>query len=142
MDALPNVVTQGPTTIISFPRPGSAEHPTVKTRKNDPAHATTLGFAFVNDIGREAFRREPFAFPAGSVIVREGLLSPAANPDVLVVMAKHEQSFNQKANGWEFLTVSGDARKILKREKSGKCLACHESAALNDFVFPEDGRYK
>lgn len=142
MDALPNVVTQGPTTIIRFPRPGSVEPPTVKTRKNDPAHATTLGFAFVNDIGRESFQREPINFPVGSVIVRERLLSPASNPDVLVVMVKHEKSFNRKADGWEFLTISGDATKILKREKSGKCLACHESVAPNDFVFPEDGRYK
>ena len=142
IDGLSNVVTTGSTTRIHFPRPGSIDPEPDRSSKNDKTHATTLGFAYVNKIGRDAFSRQPFFFPIGSIIVRERLLPPATNPDVLVVMVKREKSFNRKANGWEFLTVSGDATKILKREKSGKCLACHESAATNDFVFPEDGRYR
>jgi hypothetical protein len=81
-------------------------------------------------------RKEPVKFPAGSILVREKLLTPtAASPDVLVVMVKREKGFNPKANDWEFLTVSGDVKKIDKREKEGKCQQCHASEAKNDFVF-------
>ena len=76
------------------------------------------------------------SFPTGSILVREKLLTPnAPSPDVLVVMVKRETGFNPKANDWEFLTVSGDMKKIEKREKEGKCRACHASEASNDFVF-------
>ncbi len=75
-------------------------------------------------------------FPTGSIIVREKLLTPTApSPEILVVMVKREKGFNPKANDWEFLTVSGDMKKIEKREKEGKCQACHASEASNDFVF-------
>jgi len=74
--------------------------------------------------------------PVGSIIVREKLSTEtAASPEVLVVMVKRQKNFNAKANDWEFLTLSGDMNKILKREKDGKCRACHASEAKNDFVF-------
>ena len=82
------------------------------------------------------FGKGTMRFPTGSIIVREKLLTPtAASPDVLVVMVKREKGFNPKANDWEFLTVSGDLKKIDKREKEGKCQQCHASEAKNDFVF-------
>ena len=69
-------------------------------------------------------------------MVREKLKAPnSATPEVLVAMAKRENGFNSKANDWEFLTISGDLKKIVKREKEGKCLQCHASEAKNDFVF-------
>jgi len=76
------------------------------------------------------------------MIVREKLLALNAKPDRLVVMIKREQVFNPRANGWEFLTVSGDGTRVLQRDKNGQCLKCHMSASNNDFVFPEDGRYR
>ena len=94
----------------------------------------------MNEIGRSGFDRQPFNFPVGSIIVRERLLAGSSTADQLVVMIKREKSFNRKANGWEFLSVSGDATKVLKRERDGKCLKCHASAAKNDFVFPEVNR--
>lgn len=82
------------------------------------------------------FAKGMMGFPAGSILVREKLLTPAAaSPDVLVVMIKREKGFNPKANDWEFLTVSGDMKTITKREKEGKCRQCHASEAKNDFVF-------
>ncbi len=80
--------------------------------------------------------KDPGRFPAGSILVREKLLTATAtNPTVLVLMIKREKGFNPKANDWEFVTVSGDLKKIEKREKEGKCQACHASEAKNDFVF-------
>lgn len=140
LDGLSNVPMTGGTTRIHFPRPGEVS-PSSRSSDNDrPTHTTTFGFAYVNDLGRSAFQQKPFRFPAGSIIVRERLPTLTSQPDVLVVMVKHERNFNRKANGWEFLTINGDATKILKREKGGNCLKCHASAADNDFVFPEDAR--
>lgn len=56
------------------------------------------------------------------------------------MMVKRAKHFNPKANDWEFLTVSGDLKKIMKREKEGKCLGCHATAVKTDFVFPENTR--
>lgn len=107
-----------------------------RSSKQAAGHLTTLGFSFVNEAGRAAFSRRPFVFPVGSIIVRERLLSPSSGPDQLVVMIKHEKDFNRKAGGWEFLTVTGDMTKVIRREKEGACLKCHSSASDNDFVFP------
>ena len=96
----------------------------------------------MNTVGRPGFLRKPFAFLPGTIIVRERLRTLNTSPDRLVVMVKHERDFNPKADGWEFLTVSGDGSKVLKREKGGQCLKCHQTASANDFVFPEDGRYR
>ncbi len=68
--------------------------------------------------------------------MREKLLTPeASNPEVLVVMIKRERGFNRKANDWEFLTVSGDLKRIEAREKKGKCQKCHASQAWSDYAW-------
>jgi len=110
--------------------------PPARSSRPSDGHLTTLGFAYVNSFGADAFRQQPFVFPVGSIIVRERLLSPTSSPDRLVVMVKHERDFNPRAGGWEFLTVTGDGTRVVKREKEGTCLGCHASAANNDFVFP------
>ena len=138
MDGLPNVVTAGNSTRIQFPRPGELSPAPAPSRKEDPNHAVSLGVAYVNDVGRDGFQRKPFAFPVGTMIVRETLLPSSEAPARLVAMIKREKGFNRKANGWEFLTINGEGTRILKREKSGKCLDCHVSATESDFVFPEE----
>lgn len=135
-EGLPTIITTGTTTRIQLAWPPDR---TPRPRK-DVQHTTTLGFAYVNEIGRSAFDREPFKFPVGSIIVRERLLAGSSTADQLVVMIKREKSFNRKGNGWEFLSVNGDGTKILNRERDGKCLKCHASAAENDFVFPMEKR--
>lgn len=133
MDGLPNIITTSPSTRIYFPRDSA---PPRRSRNKDPDHQTALGFGYVNEIGRDGFKRQPFVFPVGTIIVRDRRRVASASPDRLVVMIKREQSFNRKANGWEFVTVTGDGSEVLKREKSGKCLKCHVEAKANDFVFP------
>lgn len=136
MDGLPNVITTKPSTRIYFPRDSAPSG----RRKDDGKHVTSFGFGYVNEVGRRGFEREPFSFPVGTIIVRERRWWASSDPDRLVVMIKHEKSFNRKSNGWEFLTLNGVGTKILKREKDGKCLKCHASAAQNDFVFPMEKR--
>jgi len=135
---LPRIATSQGTTRIWFPPPGATSSSSAPSRKHDVTHTkTTFGFAYVNDLARESMLgKKTGKFPTGSIIVREKLLtSTAPSPDVLVVMVKREKGFNPKANDWEFLTVSGDMKKIEKREKEGKCRNCHASEASNDFVF-------
>jgi hypothetical protein len=136
-DGFPRIITTGTTTTIKASPP--PERSPTRPGNNQP-HTTTLGFAYVNEIGRRAFDRQPFKFPVGSIIVRERLLPGSANADQLVVMIKREKNFSRKGNGWEFLSVSGDATRIMKREKDGKCLKCHVQAVQNDFVFPMEKR--
>ena len=131
---LPNIVTSQANTRIRFPPPGAI----LPARdKADKSHANTFGFAYANDLARGAMgSKEASRFPTGSILVREKLVTPtAASAAVLVAMIKREKGFNPKANDWEFLTVSGDLKKIEKREKEGKCQGCHVSEAKNDFVF-------
>ncbi len=103
----------------------------------DEAHSSTFGFAYANDLAREFLVSKRGArLPVGSIVVRERLRAPdSKTADALVVMLKRESGFNQKANDWEFLTISGDLKKIVKREKEGECLQCHAAEAKNDFVF-------
>jgi len=141
MDGLANIPTTAGTTRIHNRRLGEMDPSPDRTNRDKPTHATTLGFAYANAVARGGFQKQPFVFPVGSILVRETLLVRDAQPNRLVVMIKHEHSFNRRANGWEFLAVNGDATKILKRERGGKCLECHVTAAGNDFVFPEDGKH-
>jgi hypothetical protein len=135
---LSNVAISQGTTTIQFPSLG-AMSPGRRVPAPDTAraHASTFGFAYANDIARASMSaRIPTDFTTGSVIVREKLRAPNSTaPEVLVVMLKRESGFNQKANDWEFLTISGDLKKVVQREREGKCLACHGSEAKNDFVF-------
>ena len=79
-------------------------------------------------------------FPVGSIIVCEKLSSTSAEiPEMLAVLAKRRKGFNPKGNDWEFLVVSGDGKKIEKREKTGACLECHASRSQNDLVFSQRG---
>jgi hypothetical protein len=138
-DGLANVARSTGDTRIYFPRSGQMTPEPERSNQNTD-HLTTLGVVYVNHIGRASFGKTPSVFPVGSIIVRERLLSPGGDPDVLVAMVKREKHFNRKASDWEFLTISGGLTKIIKREKEGKCLKCHVEAAKTDFVFPEDGR--
>jgi hypothetical protein len=139
-DGLSSVARAPGSTKIRFPRPGAMTPEPEKSEQRSTDHLTTFGVVYVNPLGRASFTSQPSAFPVGSIIVRERLLSPGLDADLLVAMVKREKHFNRKANDWEFLTVSGDLTKIIKREKEGKCLACHAEAAQTDFIFPETKR--
>lgn len=69
------------------------------------------------------------------MIVREKLETEAGSPELLTAMIKRKKGFNPAANDWEFLVLSGDAKQIRKREKTGDCQSCHKSASAKDFVF-------
>ena len=97
---------------------------------------TLFGAVYLNDIARTVLMQsEPLVYPEGAVIVREKLQTEAASPELLTAMIKRKKGFNPAANDWEFLVITGDATKINKREKTGTCESCHQSASAKDFVF-------
>jgi len=136
LDGLSNIVTSGGTTKIQFPQPPAT--PSSRPTRTTDEDSASLGFSFVNEAGRAAMLAEGTrTYPAGTIIVRERVIPPSTTPDRLVMMIKHERSFNPKGNGWEFLTVDGAMTKVLGREKNSSCLKCHNRASQNDFVFAE-----
>lgn len=90
----------------------------------------------MNEIARTTSpESEPLIYPEGAMIVREKLKTEEGPPELLTAMIKRKKGFNPAANDWEFLVISGDATKIKKREKTGACHSCHDSASAKDFVF-------
>ena len=114
---LSSVATSGETTRIRFPRPGEVSPSSRRSDNDRPAHTTTFGFAYVNDGGSLGLPTKPFLFPAGSNHRERKTPDTNITAGRPVVMVKHERDFNRKANGWEFLTINGDATRILKRER-------------------------
>ena len=95
-----------------------------------------FGAVYLNDVALASLTQsKPFTYWQGAVIVREKLETEAGSPELLTAMIKRKKGFNPEANDWEFLVISGDATKIKKREKTGACLSCHNSASDKDFVF-------
>jgi hypothetical protein len=95
-----------------------------------------FGAVYLNDVARAVLTQsEPLVYPEGAVIVREKLETEAGSPELLTAMIKRKKGFNPAANDWEFLVISGDATKIKRREKTGECQSCHQSASAKDFVF-------
>jgi hypothetical protein len=92
---------------------------------------------YVNETGRQAMLTQAKPkFPEGSIIVKEKLLaknSPA--PELLTVMIKREQGFNQESGDWEYLVVDGERTKIEGRGKLANCQSCHVQKSDTDYVF-------
>lgn len=90
----------------------------------------------MNAFGQGVFHDQRPAFPVGTVIVRENLLTPwSAKPKMLTVMTKRAKGFNPTGGDWEFLLIDETLTQAQLREKIGKCQACHATRQENDFVF-------
>ena len=95
-----------------------------------------FGAVYLNDLALTSLTQsKPFTYREGAVIVREKLETEAGSPELLTAMIKRKKGFNPEVNDWEFLVISGDVTKIKKREKTGACQSCHNSASAKDFVF-------
>lgn len=136
MDGITSNQSASGSTTVNFPADG---FPAKRERETGDPHKTWItSYArfYVNDVGfAEALKSQP-SFPAGTVIAREKLnKAEDVDPEVVTVMLKHEKGFSRKTGDWEYLIVSGDMRKVVKREKYGDCAACHSGAEKTDFVF-------
>lgn len=138
LNELPVITTSQGTTRIVYPS-GVARDDKPKTPKPEAKHSSTFGVVYANAIAQTSIlSKVPTTFPVGSVIVREKLASPdATTPELLAVMIKRAQGFSRKAGDWEYLLISGNGQKIVRREKKDECRRCHAGQANRDFVFPE-----
>jgi hypothetical protein len=107
----------------------------IRTSQNP--HRKKYFMVRVNPIGRKALmgRGKP-AFPVGSVIVKEKLLSKAANsPELLTVMVKREKGYHPSGGDWEYLALNGAGTRVDGRGRLESCRSCHVMNRNSDFVF-------
>jgi hypothetical protein len=107
-------------------------------RPEENHFANSFGVVYANGPAARAMSAgEAAKFPAGSVIVREKLLSAdGTKPELLAVMVKRAAGFNPAGGDWEFLIIDGAQTRVRERQRKGGCLECHASQRDRDFVFP------
>ena len=123
---------------------GSSNRQTsAKQKINKDLHdsAASFGVVYANEPAQKVIASgNKWAFPVGSIIVREKLIKEDdKEPQVLVVMIKRERGFNPPGGDWLFLTADGAMTKISERQTKGSCLTCHKAERKHDFVFPLTG---
>jgi hypothetical protein len=100
------------------------------------AKEKTFGRIYLNDRAAGEFSNAKPAFPPGSIIVREKLLTGSdEDPASISVMIKRDRGYSPRSNDWEFFVLDGTAQKVIKSERAGSCLKCHSDAKATDMVF-------
>lgn len=105
---------------------------------DDDSHTGGVTFTrvYANDPALAEISKDKPVFPAGSMIVREKLLTETAEaPELVTVMLKREKGFSRKTSDWEFFVIEGNLSKVKQSEKTGSCSKCHAQAAETDMVF-------
>lgn len=105
-----------------------------KSTEKNP-HRDKFITVYVNDIGKPAMFNPSSTFAVGSVIVKEKLPTPAAEPELMTVMVKREKGFNPESGDWEYLILDPIKTSILERGKLESCQKCHLEKKDSDFVF-------
>lgn len=96
----------------------------------------TFARVYANDLALEQIGKDKPVFPAGSMIVREKLLTETAEtPEIVTVMLKREKGFSRKTSDWEFFIIDGAVSSVKLSERVGTCSKCHAQAAETDMVF-------
>jgi len=104
----------------------------------DDSHTGGVTFTriYANDMALAEISKDKPVFPAGSMIVREKLLTETAEtPELVTVMLKREKGFSRKTSDWEFFVIDGALGKVKLSETTGSCSKCHAQAAETDRVF-------
>ena len=94
---------------------------------------------YVNDAGKRAMltQETPF-FPVGTVIVKEKRATPAAAPELLTVMVKHQKGFNPDNGDWEYAVLDGSAARIQAQGRLANCQSCHQGQKRLDYTFRDN----
>ena len=102
----------------------------------EPDHSFSYGVVYANDLAAPEVSKSTPLFPVGSILVRERLpqlTSPI--PTTVIAMLKRESGFSRATGDWEFFMMNGADMKLVSRETTGKCAACHTQAQKTDWVF-------
>ncbi|MEW6736206.1 MAG: cytochrome P460 family protein [Acidobacteriota bacterium] len=94
---------------------------------------------YVNDIGKKSMMSERYPkFPLGSIIVKEKLNEAnSSTPELLTVMIKREEGFDQTNGNWEYAVYDGVGVKEQASGRLENCQDCHISRKDTDYIFRE-----
>lgn len=128
-----------------------------KARPENP-HGGFSILVYLTHNGREMMATGKGAYPVGTVILKEKMLSvavpnqapanqaPNANNKahgppapqyttaLFTGMLKREMGYNTAGGDWEYFVVNGDAKKLLARGKIDSCIDCHQAYKETDYV--------
>jgi hypothetical protein len=100
-------------------------------------HRNKFFTVYVNDIGQEAMLSQKTPkFPVGTVIVKEKLAAKESQtPELLTVMIKQKEGFNQASGDWEYAVMDGTGTRLEGRGNLQNCQSCHLAKQDGDYVF-------
>lgn len=115
---------------------GSSSDEKKQPRNPHEKGGQTFARIFANEPASQEIYKDNPRFAAGSIIVREKLLTENATaPEVVTVMVKREKGFSPKTGDWEFFVIGGALDRVEKRETIGDCAKCHRQTEKTDWVF-------
>ena len=111
-------------------------------------HSNKYILVYVNDVGKAAMMSEKHPkFPPGSIIVKEKLSEKINRlPELLTIMVKRSEGYDQANGNWDYLVVDGDSSRIERPANVRSCQTCHLAHKETDYVsriyLPKDVREK
>jgi hypothetical protein len=134
---------EGPDVVTLFSRVGKGLGRLFKPRRSEDVkalpqsdHNLSYGVVYANDIAALEINNSTPRFPVGSILVRERLTEPTSPvPTAVIVMLKRPAGFSKATGDWEFFMMNGADMKLVSRETTGNCAACHTRAEKTDWVF-------
>ena len=74
-------------------------------------------------------------FPQGSIIVKAKSSGEANRPpELLTIMVKQGEGYDQGNGNWEYLVMDGSASKVERPTNVESCRACHLARKETDYV--------
>jgi hypothetical protein len=104
--------------------------------KRGPHYAPAVK-VFANPIALSALQSEPAKpLPVGSVVVKEKWWDEKnAQPSAYAAMVKRNPGYDSEHGDWEYVYAQLDGKRNIERGKLAKCIACHQGAASQDYLF-------
>jgi cytochrome P460 len=99
-------------------------------------HSNKYILVYVNGVGRAAMMSEKYPrFPPGSIIIKEKLSEKTSRlPELLTIMVKRSEGYDQGNGNWDYLVVDGDSSRVERPTNVRSCQACHLAHKETDYV--------
>ena len=107
--------------------------PSIRVRN---PHSNKYISVYVNDAGRTAMMSEKYPrFPSGSIIVKAKSSEETSGlPELLTIMVKRGEGYDQGNGNWEYLVMDGDGSKVERPTNVESCQRCHLARKDTDYV--------
>ena len=99
-------------------------------------HSNKYISVYVNEVGRTAMMAEKNPrFPQGSIIVKAKSSEESGEvPELLTVMVKRGEEYDQGNGNWEYLVMDGDGSRVERPANVESCQRCHLARKDTDYV--------